>query len=603
MRKRSTFFSVVTALIASATIAVAQTPSTPAAPAIQTPAPAASTTASGINWEGAVTFGGIGTSTDGYQGRVAEYTVTDEDALAAIRFMTWGENGGFRYDVSVFNGGDARNQRYAAYLDFSRLVKARVTYRQFPHRLDHDPLTYVDGGSPLGGTFIVRHTDTDPGAAYRVGYGEFDAGVDLNLRNVQFFLGHRRETRSGWHQALTTAHCANCHVVGFSQKMDELTSDLTAGARAHVGPLALEYTFLNRNTEDSADPIQYTYDDAVQPATLQDIFTNRVQYDAGSGPLPVSADPEIRKYSNTLRARFGLPGNGAIYGNFTQSSTKNETQGLSYDYTGAFGRFFLPIGRWASLRADFRRYSIDNDSVFVNVIEPVAVAGLAAGKTYSEAFPNALPATFDFTRESSLNRTPTELGVEFGVRPAKRTFLRFGYGWQEVERDYFEVEKTTTNTIYVAGRSQMGIANARFRFQYEDINDPFLYKHAAWPEILQPYMSPGNSPLTGLQYYSMYESRQADLTAFPTKNAFFEGAVTFAPNARTAITAHYRWRDAQNDELNAGLGGFNSEWGRTVSAPGVDVWIGADDHWALTAGYTYNREELDTMFSTLAFNG
>jgi len=594
MRTRITsVFAAAVATFALAPAAPAQTPPA-SAPAAQAPALSATTVS---KWEGIFSLGGSGFSTDGNQDRVAEYQVTDQDALASLRALVWGEKDGFRYDLTAINGGDTRTQNYAAYLDFNRVLKAHVTYRSLPHRLDHDPLDYVDGGSGIGGTFIVRHDDTDPTANYEMSYGTLESGVDLNLKNITFFLGHERQTRGGAHQVMTVAHCANCHTVAFTKRYEELSQTLSAGARLKLPGLTLEYSFTNRDYEDSGANPLYQYDNAVQPATLQDIFLNRVQYDDANGLLPISSDPSIHKYSNTVKGRLAI-GEASLTGNFTQSRTENTDQDIAYDYTGGFTRLFVPIGDRLSLKGDLRRYRIDNDSVFVDVVEQTTPAGLAAGLTYPQAFPNDFPATFDFIRDSSLNRTPTEVGIELGAQPARRTFLRVGYGWEAVEREFYEVQKTTTTTVYFAGRSALGSkANTRFRVQFENTKDPFLHLNAAIPAILQPYMSPGNSPLTGLQYYSMYQARQADLSSLPTRALFVEGLVTATPTARLAITGHYRWRDSENDELNY------SQWGRTTHSPGVDLWFAVDDRWALTAGAVYQKEKLDTLFSTLAFSG
>jgi len=597
MRTRIT--SVIAALMAILVVAAPGAAQTTATSPAQPPAAVAPAQPplTGPTWEGLFGFGGSGFSTSGNTDRVAEYLVTDQDALASLRALAWGEKDGFRYDLTIVNGGDARAQNYDARFDIRRIMKAHVTYQTLPHRLDHDPIDYLDGGSSNGGTFIVRNDDTDPTARYAMTYGVLDTGVDVNLRNVTFFLGHERQTRSGSHQVMTVAHCANCHTVAFTKRYEEVTQTLSAGARLMTSVLSLEYTYANRSYEDEGANPLYTYDNAVQPATLQDIFLNRVQYDDANGALPIAMDPAMKKYSNTIRGRLALA-DATLIGNLTQSRTENDDQNIAYDYTGGFTRLFVPFGSKASLKADFRRYSIDNDSVFVNVVEQTTPEGLSAGKTYAEAFPTAFPATFDFVRESAMSRTPTEVGVELGVQPARRTFLRAGYGWLAVERDFYEVEKTTTNTVYFAGRSALGRkVSTRFRVQFDDVNDPFLHHEAAIPAILQPFQSPGNSPLTGLQYYSMYESRQADLTSFPTRTLFIEGLATYTPSPRLSITGHYRWRDSENDELNF------SEWGRTVSSPGVDLWFAADEKWAITAGVVQQKEDLDTLFSTLAFVG
>jgi hypothetical protein len=601
MRTRSLARAGVVAagLSLAAAASPAQTPTQP----VPAPAPAAgavqSPLGSPVQWEGLFTVGGAVNGTDDYTGRVAEYKVVDPDALAAIRFLAWGGTDTVRFDVSGWNGGSARDQKYVASLDLNRVLKAHVSYLKFGHRLDHDPLTtYMDASSGIGGTFVAQSTNTDPGADYSIGYGDFKADLELALKNVTFFLGHERQTRGGYHQVMTIAHCATCHTSSYSKEMDELTSDFTAGARARFGALTVDYAYLNRSFDDEGATLLKQYDNAIQPATLQDIFLNRVQYDDAAGLLPFATVPELSKQMHTLRASMGV-GSANLVGGFTKSRTTNEDQGLDIDYTGAYGRVVVPLfDNAVLLRADARRYSIESDDVFVDVIELVAPAGATAGKTYAQAYPTL--GSPDFVRESALSRTPTELSAEVSVRPFRRTFLRAGYEWEQIDRDNFEVDETTTNTLYVAGRSQIGkLFNTRFRVQYDSIAHPFTYEHAAIPAVLQPFPSPGTpaSPLLGLQYFEMYRSRQGDLTSFPTDRLLLEGYATFSPSADLALTVHYRYSDSQNDDLNF------SEWGRTAHTPGFDLWYAPAEKWAFNLGYAAQREKLDTLFSTLAFSG
>ena len=587
----------VSLLIAAPAHAQAPTPTQPApAPAVGTITPPAG---SPVYWEGLFLAGGAANGTDGNTNRVAEYKVVDPDALAAIKFLAWGGNETVRFDVSGWNGGTSRDQRYVVDLDVNRFLKVHARYQKFGHALDHDPLTtYMDASSPIGGTFVARSDDAEPGANYSIGYGDLVVGAELALRNLTFFLGHERQTRGGYHQVMTIAHCATCHTSSYSKQMDELTSDVTAGARARFGALTVDYRYLNRSFEDEGATLLKQYDNAIQPATLQDIFLNRVQYDDAAGQLPFATVPELSKQMHTLRASMGV-GSASVVGGFTKSRQRNEDQGLDIDYTGAYGRVVIPLFSNAVLfRADARRYEIDSEDVFVDVIELVAPAGATAGKTYAQAYP-----TFgdpDFVRKAALSRTPTELSAELSVRPFRRTFLRAGYEWEQVERENFEVDKTTTNTIYFAGRSQIGkMFSTRFRVQYDSIQDPFTYEHAAIPAVLQPFPSPGTpaSPLLGLQYFEMYRARQADLTSLPTDRLLLEGYGTFSPTQDLALTVHYRYHDSQNDDLNF------SEWGRTAHTPGFDLWYAPADKWAFTLGYAAQRERLDTLFSTLAFNG
>ena len=377
---------------------------------------------------------------------------------------------------------------------------------------------------------------------------------------------------------MTTAHCSTCHTVSFTRKLDEQTRDLIAGAMVQAKALTVDYRFEARKfADDSPDPVMQ-YDNAIHPAQLTDVFLNRVQYDDGAGLLPVGTVPGLTKNLHSLRAALWLPRDASLVGILTKSNTRNDSTRLEIDYSGISGRLVVPVSSRMTFRADARRYDIESDDVFVDVVELTAPAGPSAGLTYRQAFPAM--GEQDFVRKSSLSRTPTEMNAELSMRLAKRSFLRAGYMFENVERDNFDVEKTTTNTLYLAGRSTFGKKAAwRYRFEQNFVNDPFMYEHAATPAILQPYMSPGNVPFTGLQYFEMYNSRSSNLTSFPTSSTKIENTFTWTPNARASITGHYRWRGASNDELQLG------DWNRTVHAPGVDVWFAPGERWTLAAGY------------------
>jgi hypothetical protein len=135
------------------------------------------------------------------------------------------------------------------------------------------------------------------------------------------------------------------------------------------------------------------------------------------------------------------------------------------------------------------------------------------------------------------------------------------------------------------------------RFDQAWTQDPFQHEHAAVPLVLQPFGSPGNVPFTGLQYFTMYDSRQANLTSFPTRDRRMDTNLSWTPSPRASLSVHYRWRGASNDDLNF------STWDRSVQAPGAELWIAPGDRWSVMAGYNYGRERLETMFTTLAFNG
>jgi hypothetical protein len=549
--------------------------------------------------EGVFRLAGNVTDNTGSQQQVGKYDLLSNGVLPQTELKLWGDSGSTRFDVSAWFGGESHYQRYSGLLDFNRIVKADVSYGRFPHRLGHDTMWYVDSASGIGGTFVVRHTDTDPTAAYQFDYGDLNARLEFAIpqaRGLKLFVSHRQQTRDGHHQSLTTNHCSNCHTVGYTRTMEQKTRDLVAGLRWGNSRVAIDYSVLNRAFREDAAALTHVYDRAVHPATLQDVFYNRVIYDQRDGAQAFDTTPGADKTTHTVNARVALPNDGSLTGLFVRSSSTNTDLDLKTTYTGGSGRFAIPINKQLTFRGSLRAYDIESDSIFVDIPGTVSPAGPTAGLTYEQAYPTV--GELSFLRESSLSRSPTDFSLELAYQPFKRTTLRVAYDWESVTRDHFEVEKTTTQSVRVAGRGRVNKTfDWRFRFDQDWVTDPFTYEHAAIPQTLQPYPSPGNLPFTGLQYFTMYRSRQADLTAFPTAATFVDGSATWSPAPRVSVTGHYRYRTASNDDLNF------STWDNSAHTPGFEAWIAPGDRWSLMAGYTYQRQRLETMFSTLAFGG
>ncbi len=577
-------------IIALAGTASAQTGAAPQAPPA---APAPSIV------EGVFRLAGHASDNTGSQQQVGQYDLLGNGAVPRTELQLWGEGEKTRFDLSAWWGGESHYQRYTGLLDVNRVLKADVSYERFPHRLGHDSMWYVDSASGIGGTFVVRHTDTDPGANYQLDYGDLNARLDLSIPQapgLKLFVSHRQQTREGYHQSITTNHCANCHTTSYTRKMDQQTRDLAAGLRFSAGAVSFDYSLLNRTFDEDAAGLTHVYDRAVHPVSLLEVFYNRVQYDQRDGALPAGTTPGGDKTTHTVNARVGLPGDASLTGLFVRSSSSNTDLDLKTTYTGGSGRFVVPITRQLTFKGSLRTYDIESDSVFVTVADTVSPAGTTAGLTYEQAYPTV--GELSFLRESSLSRSPTDFSLELAYQPAKRTTLRVAYDWESLTRDHFDVDKTTTQTLRAAGRGRVGKTfDWRFRFDQDWITDPFTYEHAAIPQTLQPYASPGLVPFTGLQYFTMYRSRQANLTAFPTSSTFVDGAATWSPKPRVSVTGHYRYRTASNDDLNF------STWDNAAHTPGLEVWVAPGDRWSVMAGYTYQRQRLETMFTTLAFGG
>ncbi len=383
--------------------------------------------------EGVASVGATVGSNDGNQNRLSEYEVAKDGTLPNFAAQVWGNNGSFKFDLLANHGGDNRDQKYGAYLSGGGgRFKASVTFDRFLHRLDHDPLDYMEAGI---GNFVVRSTDHDPGTEYSTANGLLNTDVSVAAtKNVEFFVSHKMVMRDGVHQGLTMSHCANCHVESFGRKLDQTTNTLAAGARVNAGRFTADYTYENRTFEENEPAPTNTYDNAVHPVTLLDVFLSRVQYDDGDGPLTFDLFPKFTKQTNTVRAAYALPGDGAISGNFTHASSFNDHAGFGSDFTGGHARVTIPLGKRAYIKGLFRKYEIETESVFVDVVEPVAPAGPAAGLTYAQQYPGMLP--LDYNTESAESRSPTEMALELAFRPGKRSSINLGYEYRgDLPRD------------------------------------------------------------------------------------------------------------------------------------------------------------------------
>lgn len=548
--------------------------------------------------EGVVTIGATAGSNTGSQNRLNEYEVAKDGTLPSVGAQFWGSNaaGTVRFDLLASHGGDNRDQKYGLQLSAGGRFNASVTFDRFLHRLDHDPLDYVEAGI---GNFVVRATDHDPGTAYSRAVGMLNTDVRFAAtRNVELFASHKVLMRDGVHQGLTMSHCANCHIESFARKMDETTSTLAAGARVNAGRFTMDYTFENRSLEENGPTPTNTYDTAVHPVTLVDLFVSRVQYDSRNGELPFDLVPKQTKQTNTVRAAYALPGQGAVSGNFTHSTSTNDHADMSSTFTGGHARVTFPLGKKAFVNAFFRRYDIETDSVFVNVVEQTAPAGPAAGLTYPEQYPSMLPV--DYYTESTAARTPTEMAVELSMRPGKRSSINLGYEYEQVSRKAFEIDKTTTSLFRAAAYYRPDkTLSLRARYEQAMISDPFTNVNAAKPAILQTTPTPSGVPFgpQSVQYFEMYRTRSVNLSGSPTDTVFLEGSANWSPTPQVSVSAHYRYRDQKNDQLNA------STWSHAAHMPGVDVWVAPSPRFTLAAGWGYQKDTLDTVFSTLNFGG
>ncbi len=514
----------------------------------------------------------------------------------------WGQKQNYYLDLRGEHRGDGRDQQYEFRFDANRYIQVRTEIDRFIHRLDHDPLTALDVAK---GSVVVRKDDLTPDAFYAPGRSEIRTevtGVIPGLPFLTWRARHRSQLQHGDVQTRTMAKCANCHITTTTKRIDQRTHDLSGGLSLRFSHVSVDYDYLNRQfNERGATPL-IQFDDAIHPVTLQKVFGNRVSYDSQQGLLPFSQVPDFRKSAHELRARVDLPKESRLSAAFVKSRGENKFTGLGTDATSWSSKFSMPLGKRLAFTARVKKLDVESDDVFVDIGEPVSVAGPQAGKTYTEAYPDFGQA--DFWRRSVANRTQVVTGADLAARLARFTTLRGGYQFKHVKRDNYEVEKSDTNRVFASFTTRRSGKNgsdwsARVRYTLEHTKDPFAYVKAALPPELQPNPSPGNppSPLLGMQYFTMYRARQAHLTSAPNWSHALDPSVSWMPSPRASLTLHYRVRTETNNTLNF------SDWERNMHMPGAELWVAPTDKFYFTLAYTFHNERSSSLFVLPAFDG
>lgn len=562
----------------------------------QTPAPqyGPETTPPDRN-QGAFGVGGLFGDTDGTQNRIGEFNVFDGDPLARVQGQAWGNSGSQFYDVGVYFNGNDRDQRYDALLDFNRNVLFEGYFQRMPHRLDNDPLTYLDAGFD---TFVVRNTHTAPDAEYGIARSDFHMKAMLAVpgaENVRLTAAFDRIGNAGHDQALTSSKCSNCHIVSKTRNIDQVASDFSLGATVELDSAVLQYMYKHRDFEERAAPPTNTYDDPLHPTSLLPVFGNRISYWSRDGELPFAVVPDHTKESHTVRATVELPSDMRLQAGYAHIRTENENTNVRSIANALKGRFVLPLKPGMTLTAQARWYKIDVDDIFVDIVEPTSPGGPTAGQTYADSYPTFGEA--DFLRESTRNREPVELEVSWATRLGRTNNVQLTYKFQQLEREYFEVDKTTTNLVRAAWRGRSGRQfRFRVRAEYAWIDDPFAVIHAAGPQLR--ILTPSPVPFgPGRQYYDMYRSRAWNLSGLPDRAGMLFGMATWSPSGRVSLNAHVRWRDQSNKSLTV------SEWNRDTFNPGLELWWAPANQVSVSAGYDYLRDISKTLLSVLAFDG
>lgn len=537
-------------------------------------------------------------NTTGNPDRLAEYESLRQGTRATGRFSAWGYAAGTAYDIESRQGVDPNDRLVAVRADFARYWVSEFRYSRLLHRLENDPLTNQDAAM---GTVVVRHDNYDRGIRYCPYRQDMEWSNRLTLPDLpqlSFTFDYRDQQRKGTTQARATSKCANCHTNSHVREMDQDIREWRAGANLVFERASLRYRYSERDARDRAPVVTNLYDEAQHPQTLQQIFTNRVQYDRDDGPLPIAVVPHFRKRQHSLKGDVDLARYGRLQVTFLKARSENLDRAYGHDTRVASGVYTVDLGGKARLILRARNLEIDSDSLFVDVAEPVANAGPQLGKTFAQSYPSW--GTADYEAHSAEARKVFTGGIDGRIVLPRRTTFRFGYEYESLERPWFEVKETNTQRLRLSinSRSWKELA-VRAGCTYTRSDFPFTHVKAALTPEIQPTASPGSppSPLLGTQYFTLYDRRQANLSNFPADSHRTFASAPWTPGDWFALSAHLRAYRDRNDKLNY------APWSDSAVASSAEAWIALSPRVDLTAGYAPAHRTTDTLFVIPMFDG
>ncbi len=476
---------------------------------------------------------------------------------------------------------------------------------------------------------------------------EFTSKNEFLIPGAEFIKIHadyRRETRHGYEQGRTMNKCSGCHFFAEDRRVNEATDDFKIGATAHLGMLTVDYTFFYREFEENASNPTNQYVGASNAGGLAD---QKIIWDANDGAISYDATPESEKDSHIIKAQLALPFNTSVFGTYVNTTVENKsasdyntsyqdaaaveydygiTDDPEYDYDRvAFRLTSSPIKNLTvSMRYSYEE--LDSDTVAVEYDNTRFYDDHVAPDTMAD------PALYDlegydehhddpsFYRESSLDRDTDTYGIDLKYRLFSRTNLLLGYEREEIDREDEALGETETDTFKVSLNSRyFKNISLRLKYQYQDIDEPFAHQGAAladgdaidaWLDDVQEGTTcGGTNSLVGLpmpwfdpagEYFVMYNSREATLTAEPENTHELSFNANWIISPKLSVNAHFKYL---LEEVEMDIPGFTNSYDKEMFAPGVDLWFAPTDRLVLTLAYEFQKMEDETFLSIPAYGG
>jgi len=484
--------------------------------------------------------------------------------------------------------------------DLGRMVRSHTTYNKFMHRFGHDHMENLEGTSTNGK--VVQHTDLDPFQEYGINYERFEHRTEFQfdmLSALTLAVEYRDQRRHGHKQAYTTSHCDTCHVTSQDHRVDERTRDAKFEAIVGWKGGSLVGSWNHRTLNHGQDSVNIQFDDALHPEAQTPVFDNRLQYDSDVGSVPADLWSEQEKSTGRLDLNLNNVGGFAINIGGVLQDSKNKYTGYRSTYKGGMLNAARAFGKSSRLRWRARYYTLNNDSVWIDVNDRPSIAGPHAGLTYEDW----TGQNFDHTRRSVMDRNVFESKLDFSHRFGKKFgTLRFAWDYSIKDRDHYEVlpneTETTTNLFGVYWRARP-TKNLKFNAQYRhaEITNPFMLVDGACSTLVSGSNSNPWDPNLTAQYYEFQNERIAETTASPSSSDEFKVGLNWMIGSRTNLTGSFRDWDGDNGD------GDLTEWSRNTQNATVTLWSGPSETFSWYVGYAMTNADLDAPVCIPIFDG
>lgn len=554
----------------------------------------------GIGINGSVTVGGQVNDYGNNQGKVGEYA---EDSEINPRFglTVKGNKDDFYFDF-VGSYLDLDDLDLELGLDYRRIILGEFGYTGFRHQLDHDPLTNLEAS--FGGP-KVTHEDFDIGRNYMINYTKVRSEVTTNLpflEGTQLKMGYAEQNRKGYKQSLALNKCGSCHITSRRGKVNESTKDLTMGMEKKIGKrLTLLYEYLHREFTENASALNNFYDDALHPGKDKPLFDSRVQYE--NGDLPYGLVPDSQKDSHTFRLLAKLPKKSTLFTSYTHSDILNNHNDRGASLDSLTARF---NNRWfnsLSMNLRLGYLTINNDDVFVDVNEPSSVAGMNKNYPWHDHKPGLAYNSFDpdFISKSAMSRDVFTLGFDGRYSVTTKTFFKFGYELETIDRGNYAVSgddtKTTKNTasLFMNTRPFKKL-KTRIGYTYKNTKNPFMNADGVYENIDVPPPSAAN-PWVSVQYWERQNARSATVSNQPTDVHEVLADVTWSIRNDLSLSANYKWITEENSQTDY------SGWSQDTHMPSLTLQYAPMASLNFGLSYIYDWTKTETLVCIPVFDG